>query len=95
MVKHKSKRQTRAQKIAEAKRLKDAAVIFLAFHEGTSWAHDKLASGTAELSAEAVKFMQGEIARRKDAKAHEASIAEQNKALDLAEKVAANREADL
>lgn len=95
MVKHKTKRPTRAQKIAETKRLKDAGKVFLAFHEETSWAHDKLASGTADLSPESVVFMSRELTRRKDVAAHEKALADDNAAHDLALKVAANKEAEL
>lgn len=95
MVKHGQKGMTRAQKVSETKRLKAAGAVFLEFHENTSWVHDKLQSGTAELSAEAVKFMEGELARRKDAKAHEQAIADENAALDLAAKLKANQEAEL
>lgn len=95
MVKHKAKGPTRAQKIAEAKRLKAASAVFLEFHESTSWAYDKLHSGTAQLSVESVKFMEREVARRKDARAHEADLAAQNEAADLAAKVQANKVAEL
>lgn len=95
MVKHRTKGPTRAQKAAEVRRLKAAAVIFLAFHEGTSWAHDKLRSGTAALTPEAVEFMQREISRRKDIQAHTKALEKENKALDLAAKVRANAEAEL
>lgn len=95
MVKRRKRGPTRAQKIAEAKRLVAASKVFLEFHENTSWAYDKLHSGTAQLNAESVKYMEQVIARRKDNAAHELELAEQNKAADLAAKVQANREADL
>lgn len=95
MVKHGHRRPTCAQKAAETKRLKDAEKIFLEFHENTSWAHDKVRSGTAALTEEAVRFMQDELVRRKDIKTHEDRLAADNAALDLAAKVQANKEAEL
>lgn len=95
MVKHKHKRPTRADKVAETKRLKAAGAVFLEFHESTSWAHDKLRSGTVSLTAEDVTYMQGVLAHRRDLKAHEAELAAQNEAADLAAKVQANKEAEL
>lgn len=95
MTKHRHKGPTRAQKMAETRRLKAAGKVFLEFHEATSWAHDKLGSGTADLSAESVLFMQREIARRKDVKAHAVNIAAENAAFDLAAKIKANADAEL
>jgi hypothetical protein len=95
LTKHAKRGPIRAQKMAETKRRKAAGKVFLEFHEGTSWAHDKLASGTADLSPEGVVFMQREIDRRNDVKAHEQHLADENKAADLAAKLAANAEAEL
>lgn len=95
MTKHVRRGLTRAQKMAETKRLKAAGKVFMEFHEGTSWAHDKLTSGSADLSPEGVLFMQREIDRRKDVKAHEQYLADENAAADLAAKLARNAEAEL
>jgi hypothetical protein len=86
----KPKRATRKEKAAVVR--KEAERIFLEFYEGSSWAHDKLRSGTASLTPEAVQYMAFELTRRKDAKAREADLEEQNKAIDLAAKVIANGE---
>lgn len=83
---------TRKAKVAaaEAARLKAAETVFLKFYEESSWAHDKVRSGTAALTPESVAFMQTELARRADKSAHEADLAAQNDAADLAVKIAAN-----
>lgn len=83
---------TRKAKIAaaEAARLKAAEAVFLKFHEESSWAHDKVRSGTAALTPEAVAFMETELARRADKTKHAEELQAQNDAADLAAKVAAN-----
>lgn len=95
MAKHANHKPTRAQKIAEVKRLKAATQVFLDYNDRTSWAFDKIQSGTADLSPEAVKFMEYGLAERADNAAHKKALADQNKALDLAAKEANNREAEL
>ncbi len=85
-MKKPSRKEQRAAKRKEAER------IFLEYHEGTSWAHDKLKSGTAGITAESVAFMVMEIARRRDIAAHAKAIAEENAAVDLAARLAANAE---
>ena len=91
-MKHVHKRPTKKEKAAAAKAA--AEKIFLDFHEGSSWAHDKVRSGTAALNPEAVRFMQTELARRADMKAHAKELADENAAIDLAAKLAANAEAE-
>ncbi len=72
-----------------------AEKVFLEFHENTSWAQDKLRSGTAPLTPEAVEFMRRELNRRTDIKAHELELDAQNKAADLAARIEANKVAEL
>lgn len=43
-----------------------AVKTFLEFYSNSSWAHDKLRSGTAALTPETVKFMKDELERRAD-----------------------------
>lgn len=88
MVKHKAKRITRKEKAAAAR--KDAEATFLAYHEGSSWAHDKLRSGTAGLTPEAVAFMKDELGRRANAEERRQELIAQNDAYERAAKEAAN-----
>jgi hypothetical protein len=89
-AKHTSKRPTRKEKIAKAKA--EAEAVFLEYNENTSWAHDKVRSGTLALTPEEVAYMRTEIARRKDIAAHEEEVRKQNDALDLAANIKANAE---
>ena len=71
---------------------REAADVFLEYHYASSWAHDKLRSGTAAITPQAVMFMRDEIARRKDAEAHKKDLEDRIAAEDLAAKLAANAE---
>lgn len=81
---------TKAEKTRLAAERKEAEATFLAFHDNSSWAVDKVRSGTAALTPEAVHFMKLEITRRADVKAHAADLDKQIEAADLAARIAAN-----
>jgi hypothetical protein len=80
MAKKRETAQERRDRLAadaahqEKLRLDAAEKVFMEYHENSSWALHKLASGTAPLTAESVVFMQEAIDGRKRMAAHAAAI---------------------
>jgi hypothetical protein len=58
----------------ETSRLETAAKVFLEYHENSSWAHQKLQSGTAPLSPESVVFMQEALGARQRLALYDAKL---------------------
>lgn len=48
----------------EKLRVEEARAVFMEYHEDSLWAANKLASGTAPLTPESVRFMRDELVAR-------------------------------